>query len=169
MTFQRTFSGAPWEESVGYCRALRAGDRIFVTDGFLYPLHMYDSGGNLVRTFGTPPRSWVEPSRPEAGAFIGVSGRRRADEWLRSFTMIRQIDVYRDSLLVVTHSRYTPDAVDLFRTKDIGVDLYDLDGNKLYEDVAVPGKLLRAQDYLYVLLAEPPEGWIIGVYELREQ
>lgn len=25
------FSGAPWEEKVGYCRALRAGDMVFVT------------------------------------------------------------------------------------------------------------------------------------------
>jgi isochorismate pyruvate lyase len=31
MSFQRTFSGAPWETHVGYCRALRAGERIFVT------------------------------------------------------------------------------------------------------------------------------------------
>jgi enamine deaminase RidA (YjgF/YER057c/UK114 family) len=31
MPFQRVFSGAPWEVQVGYCRALRAGDRIFVT------------------------------------------------------------------------------------------------------------------------------------------
>lgn len=31
MPFQRTFSGAPWESKVGYCRALRAGDRIYVT------------------------------------------------------------------------------------------------------------------------------------------
>ena len=31
MAFQRVFSGAHWEEKVGYCRALRAGDRIFVT------------------------------------------------------------------------------------------------------------------------------------------
>ena len=29
--FQRSFSGAPWEERVGYCRALRAGDHVFVT------------------------------------------------------------------------------------------------------------------------------------------
>ncbi len=29
--FQRTYSAAPWEKKVGYCRALRAGDRIFVT------------------------------------------------------------------------------------------------------------------------------------------
>lgn len=31
MTFKRTFSGAPWEAQVGYCRALRAGSMIFVT------------------------------------------------------------------------------------------------------------------------------------------
>lgn len=31
VAFQRVYSGAPWEERVGYCRALRAGDRIFVT------------------------------------------------------------------------------------------------------------------------------------------
>ena len=28
---ERVFSDAPWEELVGYCRALRAGDRIYVT------------------------------------------------------------------------------------------------------------------------------------------
>jgi isochorismate pyruvate lyase len=31
MEFQRAFTGAPWEETVGYCRVLRAGDRVFVT------------------------------------------------------------------------------------------------------------------------------------------
>ena len=31
MDFKRTFSGAPWEERVGYCRALRAGSHIYVT------------------------------------------------------------------------------------------------------------------------------------------
>ena len=31
MSFVRAFSGARWEPVVGYCRALRAGDRIFVT------------------------------------------------------------------------------------------------------------------------------------------
>ena len=29
--FERTYTGAPWEEEVGYCRALRAGDRIWIT------------------------------------------------------------------------------------------------------------------------------------------
>lgn len=31
MTFQRVYSGAPWESAVGYCRALRAGGLAFVT------------------------------------------------------------------------------------------------------------------------------------------
>lgn len=28
---QRVFSGAPWEAEVGYCRAMKVGDRILVT------------------------------------------------------------------------------------------------------------------------------------------
>lgn len=31
MSFERAFSGAPWEKKVGYCRALRTGNLIFVT------------------------------------------------------------------------------------------------------------------------------------------
>ena len=31
MNFQRMFSGAPWEEHVGHCRALSAGSHIYVT------------------------------------------------------------------------------------------------------------------------------------------
>ena len=31
MSFRRAYSGAPWERKVGYCRALRAGDLVFVT------------------------------------------------------------------------------------------------------------------------------------------
>ncbi|MDE3088537.1 MAG: RidA family protein [Chloroflexota bacterium] len=31
MQFQRAFSGAPWESKVGYCRAIRAGNHVYVT------------------------------------------------------------------------------------------------------------------------------------------
>ena len=31
MDFQRTWTGAPWEREVGYCRAVRAGDQVYVT------------------------------------------------------------------------------------------------------------------------------------------
>lgn len=31
MEIRRAYSGAPWEAQIGYCRALRAGDHVFVT------------------------------------------------------------------------------------------------------------------------------------------
>lgn len=31
MEFKRTFSGSPWEPKIGYCRAIRAGQHIYVT------------------------------------------------------------------------------------------------------------------------------------------
>ncbi len=31
MEIKRAFSGAPWESQIGYCRAIRVGDRIFVS------------------------------------------------------------------------------------------------------------------------------------------
>ena len=31
MSFQRHFTGTEWEPKVGYCRALRAGDRIYLS------------------------------------------------------------------------------------------------------------------------------------------
>jgi len=31
MEFKRTFSGAAWEKKIGYCRAIKAGDTIYVT------------------------------------------------------------------------------------------------------------------------------------------
>jgi enamine deaminase RidA (YjgF/YER057c/UK114 family) len=31
MTFERAYSKAPWEAQIGYCRAVRAGEHIYVT------------------------------------------------------------------------------------------------------------------------------------------
>jgi enamine deaminase RidA (YjgF/YER057c/UK114 family) len=31
MDRQRVYSGAPWEQQAGYCRAIRAGDHVYVT------------------------------------------------------------------------------------------------------------------------------------------
>ncbi len=67
VAFQRVFSGAPWESRVGYCRALRAGDRIFVTgtasvnsdgtvhapgDGYAQALRCLEIMGNALAELG---------------------------------------------------------------------------------------------------------------------
>jgi len=77
MTFQRSFSGAPWEKRVGYCRALRAGDRIFVTgtaavndDGTVHqPGHGYEQTLRCLRI--------IERSLAELGAGLEHVTRTR--------------------------------------------------------------------------------------------
>lgn len=97
MTFQRSYSGAPWERDVGYCRALRAGNVIYVTgtapvdpdggvhapgDGYAQTLRciqiireaLVELGGSLdrvvrTRMFVTDITRWQEFGRGHREAF----------------------------------------------------------------------------------------------------
>jgi len=97
MSFQRSFSGAPWESHVGYCRALRAGERVFVTgtapmtpeghvhapgDGYAQTLRCFEIiaealaslGGRLehvtrTRMFVTDIERWQEYGRAHSEIF----------------------------------------------------------------------------------------------------
>ncbi len=99
MEFQRTFSAAPWEGKIGYCRALRHGDRIFVTgtaavddegrvmgrnDGYaqarrcleLVEQALEDLGGSLdsvvrTRMFVTDISRWKDFGRAHGEVFAG--------------------------------------------------------------------------------------------------
>lgn len=96
---ERVFSGAPWEDKAGYCRAIRAGDRIFVTgtapvdedgavfapgDGYRQARRCLDlveaalarlgaSMADVVRTrmFVTDISRWEEYGRAHAERFAG--------------------------------------------------------------------------------------------------
>jgi enamine deaminase RidA (YjgF/YER057c/UK114 family) len=95
--FQRVYSGAPWEAQIGYCRALRAGNMIFVTgtapvsadgkvvasgDAYAQAKRCFDiirqalaslgaTMGNVTRTrmFVTDISRWAEYGRAHAEAF----------------------------------------------------------------------------------------------------
>ncbi|MCB9746328.1 MAG: RidA family protein [Alphaproteobacteria bacterium] len=97
MTFERAFTHAPWESQVGYCRALRAGDHVYVTGtapvaeggGVHAPGDMYrqtrrcieiiegalaELGASLsevvrTRIFVTDISRWAEVGRAHAEAF----------------------------------------------------------------------------------------------------
>jgi isochorismate pyruvate lyase len=74
---QRVFSGAPWEKRVGYCRAIKAGNQIFVTgtaavadDGSVFAPG--DAYGQTKRCFEI-----IEKAISELGAGLGNIVRTR--------------------------------------------------------------------------------------------
>lgn len=99
MAVQRAFSGAPWEATVGYCRAVKAGNHIYVSgtaptadgggvfapgDGYAQArrcfenirLALRDLGADLAsvvrtRMFVTDISRWREFGRAHAEAFGG--------------------------------------------------------------------------------------------------
>ena len=85
MSFQRFYSGAPWEQKVGYCRALRAGDRVFVTG----TASVTEGGG--VHAPGDPYRQAVRCLEIIATALEGVDSKLKHVTRTRMFvTDIRQ-------------------------------------------------------------------------------
>jgi enamine deaminase RidA (YjgF/YER057c/UK114 family) len=88
MSFQRTFSGAPWEEVVAYCRALRAGNIIYVTgtapvdpDGSVHA-----PGDGLAQT-----RRCLEIMREALGNLGG-----RMDQVVRTRMFVTDIDRWQE-------------------------------------------------------------------------
>ncbi len=67
-SFRRVFSGAPWEGEIGCCRAVRAGDHIFVTG--TAPVdengRTYAPGDGYAQT-----RRWEEYGRAHREFFAG--------------------------------------------------------------------------------------------------
>ena len=72
--FSRSFSGAPWESRIGYCRALRAGNRVWITgtasvaedgsvygvgDGYRQAMRCFDIIRDALAAQGAEPRHVV--------------------------------------------------------------------------------------------------------------
>lgn len=159
----------PYWGSIYIDRAAVTPQGFIAATSLLYPVRVYDKAGELVSTFGEPPGSWEPARRPRLGEFaIGTGGIRRLDDFLRSFTQIDGLAVLRDSLRVIVHGRFDPSIDGRFNVKDYALDIYRHDGVKLYSDVPVPGNFLGSRDLLYFLVSEPPDGWRIQGYGLRE-
>jgi hypothetical protein len=161
-------TSVPYWLSVGYEGAAVAGNRVYAMTSLLYPVEVFSLEGEHLFALGTPPPSWEQASQPERGEYAGVATYGRLQNWLTTFTTMDRIDAYRDSLIIVTHARFEPDVSSMWNREQYALDIYTTDGEKLYEDVPVPGRILRADQYLYALVAEPPEPWTIGVYELQD-
>ena len=79
---------------------------------------------------------------------IDIEGKTRA--------VIDRIDVYRGSLVLVTHARNEPSATSFFEREHYAMDVYDAEGVKILEELAVPGTVVGAGQYVYVVVSAPP-------------
>lgn len=153
----------PYWGSAGGQQYAVGGGGIFVANALSFPLYFYSPEGELLKTFGSPPPSWRPPSRPQPGDFGGIGGGN-IEDWYRTFTRISEMHVVADSVLLVSVTSLDPDEM-RYRVTSYRADLYDLDGRKRYEDVALPGRPIFAADHLYIILTEPPDGpWTLAVF-----
>lgn len=157
----------PYWRSFSLLRSAVLGGDILTVDNFLYPVQVFDSGGRLVRTFGTEPPSWTRAPLLALAELTGPDMMAKAEAWLRLFTVIDRIDAYRDAYAILTHARNVPTATDLYGREHYALDVYDAQGRKLLEDIPVPGMVLGAGRYLYVVLKEPPDPWTVGLFEMK--
>ena len=136
---RRVFSDAPWEREVGYCRALRVGDRVFVTgtapvgedggvhapgDAYAQAARCFElirraldqldvSMDRVVRTrmFVTDIERWAEFGRAHAEAFAAHPPTTTMVEVRRLIDPEMLIEVEADAVTVaLTPTRSSPAA-----------------------------------------------------------
>lgn len=148
-------------------RVAVARDHIIGNSSFFPTLKVFNANGDFIREFGEPPPSWVEPIRPERGAFMGPDAMEQARDWLGAFTVVTELNVLDDSLVLVQYGRHEPNVNDMHYRVPTRLDVYHFSGVKIYEDLMLTKRMLAADSLLYVLEAMPPEPWTVGVYRPR--
>ena len=141
--------------------------RELVAVNSLYPVHRYGSGGEHRGTIGGPSSSFRLPSQPERWAFGGPDGRDNYDAWLKSFTTIAGIHALSDSLVVVVLEDLNPEE-SAFAESSYRADVFDLEsGQVLGRDLPLPGRVVEADEVLYVAVRDPERGWRVELFDLE--
>lgn len=146
-----------------------AGGAVLVNTSFSPRIRVYDRDGDSLRTFGDPPPSWVQPTPPSPGQMEGGSTEEQLRRWLTSFTIVTGLATVEDSLVVVQYGRHDPAPEQPYRVRHETIDVYRVDGTKLYEAVPLEEPILAGGDSLYTLKSEPPGPWTIGVYSTLDR
>lgn len=134
------------------------GNRIVVASNLFYPIYVYNAPGRAIDSLTTPPPSWRDLRRPQPGEFAmsqGLAGREAFRAWLQSFTVIMDMAVVANSVLIVNHGAYRPDAGGALRLTPTVSDVY-LNGVRAATDVPSPGEVLAySKRAVYVLTGTP--------------
>ena len=153
--------------------AVVAGDSVFIMESLLYPATVLNGLGDSVGTIGYPSPSFRQIPEIPRGYFASQQSGERVAAVLRSYDLVRRIDVVADDYLVFTVGR--PDSTKAtfpFRMMDQAVEVYNRhSGEKLYADVVLPAgsKVLGGGRYLYVLPNPDFPPWRIARYRLLPQ
>lgn len=144
--------------------ATAQGDGLLIAASLAYPLTRVDLRGRTRTDFGTEPESWIQATRPEPSPAV----MQRLPGWLRSFTFVSGLETVSDDWIVVQHARFleSPDdrLATLFAWSPYAFDVYTMAGERILEDVVLPGRLLGTRDsLLYMLTSEPPADWVVAV------
>lgn len=161
-----TFSVPYWEAITAPFLGI-GNDSYFVATTTLYPIRRYALDGTKLPDFGTPPMSWIEPVRPKYGAFVGLNRDERLNSWVKSFSIISGIDVYRNEMVLVTHGGLEWVPQQRFKVHQRTMDIYEPSGTKVVEDVPVPGRVLSVGGHVVFLTSEPPGPWLLRICQLR--
>jgi hypothetical protein len=136
------------------------GDSLAVGTALLYPMSWL-TDGTQAGMFGTPPRSWRQIPTVERGAFAAGPVGSRFEAWVASFTVMGGLHVVADRYIAVVHSRLVSHRLSLAEKQDYALDVYELDGTKLLEDVALPdgARVIAGGHHLYMVVSQPPQPW----------
>lgn len=161
----------PYWNGLGGGRSVTiAGDSVFVMEPLLYPATVLNGAGDSVGTIGYPSPSFRQIPEIPRGYFAGEQSGSRVRAVLRSYDLVRRINVVADDYLVFTIGRPDPAKPSFpFRRMDTSVEVYDRhSGEKLYRDVGLPegSEVLAGGRYLYVLLDPDFPPWRIAKYRL---
>ncbi len=143
------------------------GERIAVVTSFFPVVRMHGLEGDSLGKFGEPPPSWVEPTDPPVDQISDPGDRRQIEEWAGSFTVVSAMKAVGRERLVVQYARHVPEETDPYAVRPRTVDVYDVSGAKIAEDLVLTHPIVGGGDELMVLTAEPPEPWTVTLYRWR--
>lgn len=144
------------------------GDEIAINTSFFPSIRIHDVDGDSLRSFGSPPPGWIEPTTPPVEDTRGVGDRRRIEEWARSFTVVSALAAAGADHLVVQYGRHEPNEVDPYEVSPRSIDVYEVSGRKVAEGLELRHPVVGGGEELLVLTGEPPRPWTITRYVLKE-
>jgi hypothetical protein len=141
--------------------ATAIGDRVAVSTSLFPTIRLFDLAGDSVGVFGEAPPDWTPVSVPPVSDLSAPGSRDRIAQWSRTFTVVRQLAVIGDSLLVVEYGRHDPRDSNPNFVMSTTADIYSLAGEKVALGLKLPGPVVGGGRNLLVLVAEPPDPWTI--------